>query len=402
MKIKNLHILLHIITSVALSLMMCLFFSCTDKHSNDITEEYPESGNNDCMSFHLDSRSIDDIDNLTSRTFRIVTYTTNYHKKDQTGTFVFQNETNKLGQLVLTPYPLLDNGERNDESSISDTESIIRKSNFYNVIVVSPGIKCNDDGSFKLNLKDLQNDDKKIYFPQDVEYLNFSSYGSINLTQTLLDYRSKIGFKFYKAEEAEDFSISNIQILGAGSMDEDVELHPQLHQVVTNPESYIDIPLIDVKNNNETDSEGNSLYYDTNERNLISIVPGIYAPRDTVSKKLNISKSYLLDTDYITMKCELKQGIRDELPIHLNITQTQPVFKPQNKYIYNIVIRSNYIIMTVDVYDNETFGANGWEFGANEGSEISDPDRINLGFWKIVQSSDKGWELVELDEQTIE
>lgn len=402
MKIKNLHILLHIIISVVVSLVMCFCCSCADLHSNDITEEYPESDNNDYMSFQLDSRSTYDIDNLTSRTFRIVTYTTNYHSKDQTGTFVFQDEKNKLGQLILTPYPLLDNGMRNDESSISETESIIRKNNAYNVIVVSPGIKCNDDGSFNLNLRDLQNDDKKIYFPENVEYLNFSSYGSIKITQTLLDYRSKIGFKFYKSGEAEDFSISNLQILGAGSLDENVKLHPQLHQVVTNPESYIEIKLTDVRNNNESDSEGNSLFYATNESDLTSIVPGIYAPKDTISKILNTNKVYLFDTDYITMKCELKQGKRDEVPIHLNLTLAQPTFKPQNKYIYNIVIRSNYIIMTVDVYDNETFVTNGWEFGANEGCEISDPDRINLGFWKIVQSWDKGWELVELDEQTIE
>lgn len=394
---------LNIILAVVMSMAMCCLISCTDECSTDVNEKHPGLDDNDHMSFYLDSRSEDDIE-LTNCTFRIVTYNVNYYTKDQTGTFVFQNEENKLGQVVLTPYPLLDNGDIDDDDKSTLSDSIIRKDDAYNVVVVSPGIKCNIDGSFNLQLKDLQDGNQKIYLPENAEKIDFRFYGSIMISQKLLDYRSKIGFRFFKSDDADDFSVSDLQIIGAGSLaDTDtVKLHPQRHQVITNHESSISLKLTDVRDSQVTDADGNKKYYDTDERNLISIVPGVYAPKDSVYKITGIKTEYLKDTDYITMKCELKQGERDPAHINLNFSQNQPTFKPQNKYIYNIVIRSNYIIMTVDVYDDQKFVTNGWEFGGNDSCEISNPDRITLGFWKIVQTDDKGWELVELDEQTIE
>lgn len=385
---------IYIIFIAAISMAIFCFISCSDDH--------PTRENNELVSFQLNSRADDDSDDLTSRTFRIVTYNPTKYTLDQTGTFIFQNDENNLGEIILTPYPLSDNGDRDDSSTLSESESIIRKDGEYYLVVVSPGIKCNDDGSFSINLKDLQKDDNKLFLSENIESSDFRYYGSVKLKQKLLDYRSKIGFKFCKSDDADDFYVTDLQIIGAGSMDEAVVLHPQRLQVVTDPESVIDMTLTDIRDNNKTDDEGNKIFYDTGENDLLSIVPGIYAPKDSVYKITGIKTEYLKDTDYITMKCELQQGDRDPAHIHLNLSQSHPTFKPQNKYIYNIVIRSNYIIMTVDVYDDEKFITNGWEFGGDDSCEISNPDRITLGFWKIVQTEDKGWELIELDEQTIE
>lgn len=367
------------------------FISCTVDSPSVETDE--------SLSFQLTSRSNNDINDMSVSTYRLVVYSYSDLKKLQTGTFVFQNAQNNLGEEVLTPFPLLDDGSPDYNSSL--TESIIRQDGLYNVLVVSPGIKCNDNGSFNFNLADLQNDDKRIYFPETVEYIDFRTYASIKIKQKLLDNRSKIGFRFYKSDEADEFDVSNLQIIGAGSLDETVVMHPQRQQVVANPESALSLSLTDVRTGGDVDSEGNKLYYNTADADLISIVPGVYAPKDSVAKIVNLQSRYLVDTHYLTMKCELKQGNRDAAPIHLNFTQEQPVFKPQNKYIYNIVVKSNYLIMTLDVH-NDAININEWEIGGNESSDISNPDHIILGLWKIVQSPDNaGWEVVRIDEQTI-
>lgn len=387
MRIDKLYILVLTILMVA----CCCFSSCSDDSPSVETDE--------AMSFQLSSRSNEGNDNGVKATYRIVVYNSSSYTKIQTGTFIFKNDKNNLGEEVLTPFPLHDDGSPDYTSKLTD--SIIRQGGLYNVLVVSPGIKCNSDGTFNFYLKDLQNDDNKIYFPESVEYINFSTYASVKISQKLYDNRSKIGFRFYKSNDADAFSISNLQIIGAGDMNEAVVLHPQRRQVVTDPESIINMTLTDVKDGAETDAEGNKLFYNTDNANMISIVPGVYAPKDSVAKKLNIASRYLVDTHFITMKCDLTQGNRDVVPIHLNFTQEQPIFKPQNRYIYNVVIKSNYIAMTVDVH-NDAINVTEWEIGGNESSVISNPDHIYLGMWKIVQTTDNtGWEVVRIDEQTI-
>jgi len=95
-----------------------------------------------------------------------------------------------------------------------------------------------------------------------------------------------------------------------------------------------------------------------------------------------------------------------EMPVVLPLTAKAKdcAILPQRNYIYRVVVKSNYISLSVDVFDAPDGNPNDWENirpGENEGTIGGEADTIHLGTWEIVQNGDDGWELLEIDEQII-
>lgn len=330
---------------------------------------------------------------IEGTTYRINSYGSSYSKYAG-GTFILQNAADN----ELTPCALDDDGNPLPDGTIANT--INRFESSFRLFVVSPGVKDNSDGSFNFTL----GDETKLYCSEQPENISLGGYGKIIFSKKLKDYKAKIGFHFYKSknETVDDFSIENVSITGAGKPGETVILHPARRQVVADPNSKYPVTCSFKKDSNITDNEGNPLYYETAEEDMATIIPGIYAPKDKVAEILGISTSLLRDSYPLTMLFRLKQGNRDHISIQINLTSPSPQIKPQNIYIYNIIVSSNFLHITADVYeDNET--PDKWDTVSNETEEISATKTINLGSWEIVDgSNDDKWQTESLEEQNIE
>lgn len=325
-------------------------------------------------------------------TYRINSYGSTYSKYAE-GTFILQNATD----TELTPCALDDNGNLLTDGTIANT--INRFEATFRLFVVSPGVKDNSDGSFNFTL----GDETQLYGLEEPESRSLGGYGKISFNKKLKDFKAKIGFRFYKSknETVDDFTIENVNITGAGTLGETVILHPARRQVVVNPNSKYPVTCSFKKGSNITDKEGNPLYYETAEEDMATIIPGIYAPKDKVAEILGISTSLLRDSYPLTMLCQLKQGNRDHISIQINLTSSSPHIKPQNIYIYNIIVSSNFLHISVDVYEDEET-PDKWDAVSNETVEISAPKTINLGSWKIVDGgNDDEWQTESLEEQNI-
>lgn len=367
--------------------LLGIIFVLTSCEENISKEEGHET-----VTFDFESRSGSDEGAITDKsTYRICTYATNTYELKSTGTYFLNN----INDNELTSCSLDDDGNKIDGESydIIERVNVVR-----DLFIISPGLKVKGDGSFNIELG------KKFYAPEDLERLSLQGYGVKKLSSKLKEYKSLVGFRFLKSKEGnvEDFSISDVKIVGAGKPGEEVTLFPMFKQVLTDQESSYPITCDNVKNENREDDDGNLICYETKVENMAAIMPGIYAVKEEVANLLIVNANKLKDTNYIVMWCKMSQGDREDLSIHINISAAAPVYKPQSKYIYNVIVSSNYLNVKLDVYKNG-LEVGDWQHGSIDGVEISEPLTVDCGTWSIVKGDNgNDWQLISLEEQVIE
>lgn len=381
----------------------CLACSCSREEA-----ETPAQGP---VSFGIDTRATGD-GVAEGTTYRIMAYDPLTLALEKTGTYWLESLPAEGGVAELTPCALDDEGKPTGgapEDNFSGTTKTL------SLVFVSPGVKNNDDGSFDVHLDILNSEDKCRFVASEFpESKQLGLYGRITMTHPMKECRARIGFEFYKSKDSDvaDFQIDNLRISGAGGDKEVVRFFPGKRQVrVTGAgegtENSLDIVL--VPDGSRTDANGNPLCYATPEDSRASIVSAIYAPPAVTAEVLEkasgtkVQQQSLENGTYLLMRCKLKQEGRDPVAVELPLTAGEwPEILPQRNYVYRVVVSSNYITLSVDIFGDDT---NDWEPGITGGGDdtVGGPaDRIQIGTWEIVQDQNgNGWELEKLEDQII-
>jgi hypothetical protein len=295
------------------------------------------------------------------------------------------------GDKSLTPCTLSDAGAWVDDTPDVTTATLNGYNDYYYLTCVSPGI-APVDGGFPCT-------------PSTVKFLvatrgwtRLGGYGALVIGE-LVDYRSRVGFRFYKKNDptVESFTIKDntVQLVGAGADGEAVKLYPVTRQVVASaaPRSLA-LTATPVTDPPVVDGAGNPEYYNTAEGDLLYIASAMYAPGEVlrVEQLGNTPSVNLKESGYLYMLCTLVQGGR-EIPIRLPLTNTLYDLRPLNTYYFNITVMSNYINVTVDVHDGTSLA---WETGGDDPVVPGDPTTtIPLGAWQLV---DGAWKNYPLDQ----
>lgn len=390
--------LIRFIQNIAVLSVLFLTFSCGKEMS---LEEHASGMVRFCFDTRNDGSGPD-----ASTTYRILGYNPSTFALEKTGTYYLKNQNDS----ELTPYTLdndgnMIDGESNDGMQFSGTNQKLL------IVAVSPANDYNDDGSLSIFPENNGNTEigtSKLHASELPELKQLGPYGTINLTQKLKECKALIGFKFYKkkTESVQDFEIEDLRLVNAGD-GHNIKFFPARRQIEldqTQQTSAININLSSSETT-ESDAEGNTLCYLTADDNMARIVPAIYAPPNEVAEVLKITSSLNLvpNSNYLVMRCKLKQSSR-ETNIELPLTISDHEILPQRKYIYKIVVCSNIINLSVDVFGENT---NDWEEvnpgETSIGGDNDDIKTIPIGTWEIVKTDNgNGWELNELGEQTIE
>lgn len=379
----------------------CLACSC----SRELREEVaPER-----VRFGIDTRASDG--GLTAgTTYRVMAYDQTSLNLALTGTYLLESLPGEGEVAELKPCALHDDGSLDAEGEVTDVFTGQNKT--YSFVFVSPGVKNNDDGSFDIDMKRLKETGCRFVASEQPEIKTIGRYGRIVMKNKMKECRARIGFAFYKSPAAGvgDFRIDDLCISSAGDGTETVQFYPAKRQVkVGSLTSVIPIKLTPSTEKTE-DENGNSLHFTTEEANMAAIVPAIYAPRSKTAEILNTAEENLQESEYLLMQCKLIQGEEGherEMPVVLPLTvkTKECAILPQRNYIYRVVVKSNYISLSVDVYDASVGNPNDWENirpGDDEGTIGGEADTIYLGTWEIVQDTDgNGWELNKVDDQII-
>lgn len=368
-----------------------LYVSCSKEPPGPAGNEH-----NGTACFGIDTRAT----NVTAgMTYRIMAYgadkNASLYKFQRTGTYYLKTlEVPEGEEVELTACSLDDDGTAPQDNEMSGLNGAY--GNFY-LVFVSPGVKHNEDGSFSFAPT------KDEFLASLPEQKSLGGYGRYVMKNPLQDQRAKVGFKFYKWNNAsvEDFTIDELVLIGAGAAEESVKLYPASRQVIADKEVGMSITLVKKENEQETNEVGDTLCYTTTDKNFVFIASAIYAPLDEVAEQLGVTyyKDHLKESDYLYMTCKLSQGSRKDIPIRMPLTGKFPELEPRHTYVFNITVKSSYLSATVDVFSQDN---NDWQEGGNGGGTISNnPDyTVKLGTWEIV-GMDDDWQLVEIEEQTI-
>jgi len=374
----------------------CLACSC----SRELREEVvPEQ-----VRFGIDTRASDT--KLTAgTTFRIMAYNPTTFAFARTGTYQLESLPGEGEAAELKPCALEADGNLDATGEVTDV--FTGQNTTYSFVFVSPGVKNNDDGSFDINMAQLKTTGCRFVASELPESKRLGPYGLVKMSNKLKECRARIGFDFYKSNAAGvgDFEINDLCISSAGNGTETVKFYPAKRQVkVDDLTAAISIDLT-APTTDDIKEKGDSLHLTTALTDMAAIVPAIYAPRSKTAEILKTEETNLLESEYLLMQCKLVQGVR-EMPVVLPLTAKAKdcAILPQRNYIYRVVVKSNYISLSVDVFDAPDGNPNDWENirpGENEGTIGGEADTIHLGTWEIVQNGDDGWELLEIDEQII-
>lgn len=371
--------------------------SCSEELREEVAPEQ--------VRFGIDTRASDT--QLTAgTTYRIMAYNPTTFAFARTGTYLLESPPDEGEVAELKPCALNDDGGLNTAGEVTDV--FTGQNTTYSFVFVSPGVKNNDDGSFDIDMAQLKKNGCRFVASELPEAKHLGPYGLVKMSNKMKECRARIGFDFYKSNDAGvgDFQIKELCIVSAGNDRETVKFYPAKRQVqVGSLTSVIPINLTDPTVDDKKE-KGDSLHLTTALTDMVAIVPAIYAPRSKTAEILKTAETNLLESEYLLMQCKLVQGER-EMPVVLPLTVKAKdcAILPQRNYIYRVVVKSNYISLSVEVYDAPGNNSNDWENirpGENEGTIGGEADTIYLGTWEIVQSENGGgWELLEIDEQII-
>lgn len=369
---------IHIIFSILIGAVSCLG-SC-----REINEDEPEKETSHI--FCLSTKGEDD----STNTYRLIFYG-NSRKYYGCGTY----RTDGTSGATLQPCRLNDDGTIQEASEEDHANAYIQPSaGSYQVVCVSPGVKCESDGGIGL----LSNSER-IKMTES-EAMTIYGYGHHAIKNLLKEPRSRIILKFLKDSRLQDtdVSISDVRLYGAGNGADTVKFYPATKQLVTDRHKYIDVPL-------KTDAsapsgvDANMPLYQSQEP--VYVISSIYAPKEIVKSKLSGVSAPYQDTDYLMLTFDLKYGDHEAAPINIAVSQQYPVLKPQYEYTYEIIVQSEYISVFITIH---SCGMHEWGWHPeymDDQTVGGDPDTVTVeaGRWKL---SGGGWEEENLPNQTIE
>ena len=323
----------------------------------------------DALRFSIDTKAVQSA--VTGSTYRIMMYNDNDRGYRQSGTYYLKEGVLDLVACEITEEGVVENPEMGI-NGVSDKVYLV---------LASPGIRCNDDGSF-----DFTPDDAGSFYINEPELRTVGGYGPIRFTKALYDPRSKIVFEFYKKPGVADFTVvdSEVTVIGVQGEGEEVRIYPALRQAKLAALRQ-ERPLLlkyDADHTVTPSANNYELLYST--QTPLYIPSGIYASKKEAAAYLGVvSSANVLDGEYIYMTCNIRQGGRD-VDIRMPLNDQILEMKPQYNYVYRILVESDYVGLVLDVYDE----TNGWQSGGSSSSNIGVlSETIKIGKWTI-----NGWQ----------
>ena len=235
--------------------------------------------------FSIDTKAVQSA--VVGSTYRIMMYNQSDRGYRQSGTYYLKEGVADLIACELT-----------DEGVVEKPEMGINGvSDKVYLVLASPGMQCNDDGSF-----DFTPDAAGNFYLNEPELKTVGGYGPVRFTKPLYDSRSTIAFEFYKKPGVVDFSVidSEVKVIGVQNLNETVRVYPALRQVkmaalrqerelsLTYNADHTVVPSV---NNYE-------LFYSTGTP--LYVASGIYASRQEAASRLGVTiSSNVLDGEYI-------------------------------------------------------------------------------------------------------
>ena len=244
------------------------------------------------------------------------------------------------------------------------------------LVLSSPARAYNDDGSFYYTP-----DNPGDFYVNAPENKKIGDYGTISFRSPLFRPYSTISFEFYKKPDVEDFSVQDgsVKVMGVQGLREEVKIYPALRQVsIGSARQERKVDLSDGRNESVSSMKNYELLFKTKEADRLKIASGIYAPKSEAAKYLGLNyTTYLLDGDYIYMSCIVLQGGR-ALEVRLPLNDKTIEMMPQHNYVYKLLVESDYIHVSLDVYGETD---NDWEEEASDSSVGELINTIQLGAW---------------------
>lgn len=324
--------------------------------------------NTDVITFSMDTKAIQGV--ASGSTFRVMMYYGNDRGYRQTGTYYLKEGVQELVAAEL--------GETGEFIKEDPTKGINGVNDRVNLVLVSPGVRNNEDGSF-----DFNPDDEGNLLVTAPDLRTVGGYGPVRLNKPLYEPRSRISFEFYKKQGVKDFTVidSEVSVVGVHSIGETVRIYPALRQVKMKSDIQERKLQLTYDRNNTSVQEmnGYELFYSTDDSMVLKVASGVYAPRNEAIEYLEIPiPSNVLDGEYIYMSCVLKQDNRD-VQMRMPLNDRFIELKPQFNYVYKVLVESDYINIVLDIYDGT---GSDWETGGTSTSEIGTlSETIHLGRW---------------------
>lgn len=352
------------------------------------SKEGSKENDSDAVSFTFDTKAVQSFS--AESTFRIMMYNENdrgfgesSNGEKLTGTYYLKEnvpelvacELNDDGSLVKEADGTV---KENPENGVNGVNGKI------NLVLVSPGVICNDDGSF-----DFVPDADQSILVSAPELRTVGGYGPVRLKNPQYDPRSTLSFEFYKKPEVDDFTVvdSKVEIIGVQEKDEVVKIYPALRQVRMLSNSHArTMPLTaDAARTPAPSLNDYQLFYYTGEDDVLHVASGIYASKEEAYEYLGIlSSANVLNGNYIYMSCVLSQKGR-EIQMRMPLNDKILELRPQYHYVYKVLVESDYINVMLEVYDGTSTD---WSPGGTISSEIGTlSETIQIGRWV-----NNGWE----------
>ncbi|MDR2131470.1 MAG: hypothetical protein LBP56_09985 [Odoribacteraceae bacterium] len=317
----------------------------------------------------------------------------------KSGTYYFA----AAGDKALTNCKVDVNGERIAGEPDPVTESLNGLSGSHFLVCVSPGLPHKIDGDKNDGFACTPSLAAKPFLVANQGARLLGGYGILSMSN-LVDYRSRVGFRFYRKKDVPDepnvqsFTVEQVQLVGAGADGEAVTLYPATRQVVaTSTPRAVTMTATPVTDPPAVDPDGNPQCYFTASENLLYIASAKYAPKEVVRGSLgNTPSIHLKESGYLYMACTLNQGGR-VINIRLPLTNTRYDLLPLTTYYFNITVMSNYITATMSIINGST--TSGWREHGDEEENIIDGspdiDFVPIGTWQVVGEDDT-WKEVDL------
>ena len=320
--------------------------------------------------FSLDTKAVQSA--VVGTTYRVMMYSQNDRGYRQSGTYYLKQGVADLIACEITETGVVENPEMGI-NGVSDKVYLV---------LASPGISCNDDGSF-----DFIPDAAGNFYLNEPELKTMGGYGSVRFTKPLYDPRSTIAFEFYKKPGVDNFTVvdSRIKVIGVQDVNEKVRIYPALRQVkMASNKQEREMSLTYDQSHTVNPSANNyELFYSTSTP--LYVASGIYASQQEAASRLGVVvSSNVLHGEYIYMACNIIQAGRN-VEIRMPLNDQILELMPQHNYVYRILVESDYVGVELDVYDGST---NDWQIGGDSSSNIGTLSKtIQVGRWTI-----NGWQ----------
>ncbi len=375
----------------------------------------PEESGGGVLSFRMDTRGAAASPG-TLNTYRVMLYNADFNQDRYsfmaTGTYYENSDT---PGAILIPCRLSKDGVFINDNE-DEAEILPGRSSEVLISLVHPGIS-NEGGGFRI-------DPEKAFFSTAAESRLVRGYEPIALDSVLRDTRARLAFEFYKlkSDNVNDYTISNLKILGAGNDGDEMLFYPATRQC---------IPILP-DGQEETGRAIKDLHVDgVNEIELIRdgkverfitccttdikddaaddfyLPAAFYVSKEEVGRLLKTQyDTHIQPSGYLTLGFSMVQAGRNiNVEIPLTSLSQNPELESGHCYTYKILVKSNYINVYMSVSELED-GTNGWNTPPGPGGENAMDEIVSqraLGSFVIGDDAAANkWTEEPLEDQIIE